>query len=81
MICRTVTRLNLVTCTYLFWETDYNQPFQINLCHQLSEYVVHSAWGRVRDLAQAAFVRTRAFLPRLPEGACTKHLRPTTQLA
>ena len=29
-ICRSVTRLNLATCIYLFWETDYNQPFQIN---------------------------------------------------
>ena len=27
MICRSVTRLNLVTCIFLFWETDYNQPF------------------------------------------------------
>ena len=30
MICRSVTQLNLVTYIYLFWETDYNQPFQIN---------------------------------------------------
>ena len=30
MICRSVTKLNLVTYIYLFWETDYNQPFQIN---------------------------------------------------
>ena len=30
MICRLVTRLNFVTCIYLFWETDYNQPFQTN---------------------------------------------------
>ena len=33
MIFRSVTRLNLVTCIYLFWETDYNQPFQINQYH------------------------------------------------
>ena len=30
MICRSVTQLNLVTYIYLFWDTDYNQPFQIN---------------------------------------------------
>ena len=29
MICRSVTRLNLVTCIYLFWETDYNQLFKL----------------------------------------------------
>ena len=39
MICRSVTRLNLVTCIYLFLETDYSQPFHINQCHQLSEYL------------------------------------------
>ena len=30
MIWRSVTRLNLVTCIYLFLETDYNQPLKIN---------------------------------------------------
>ena len=35
-ICRSVTRLNLVPCIYLFWETDYDQPCQIDWCHQFS---------------------------------------------
>ena len=41
MICRSVTRLNLVPCIYLFWETDYIHHCQINWCHQVSEYVAH----------------------------------------
>jgi hypothetical protein len=36
-VCRSVTKLNLVTYIYLFWET----VFSNNWCHKFFEYLAH----------------------------------------